>query len=106
MNLVLPVPYPCVSFLCIWMQTLKAQLDCVVDISSYALVPSHPLLSSYPSSLHFAHYDIMFYMNASDIHSHVWYHLNCLRATGTMVSILQEVKGIKDPKSLEIFCSM
>lgn len=44
-TVVLPVPYPCVSFLCIWMQTVKAQLDCVVNISSYALVPSHPHVS-------------------------------------------------------------
>ncbi len=32
----------------------------------------------------------MFYMNASDIYSNVWYHLNSLCVSATMVSFLQE----------------
>ncbi len=33
----------------------------------------------------------MFYMYVSVINSHVWYHLDCLCASGKMVSSLQEV---------------
>ncbi len=53
--------------------------------------PTPPILPFTQLTKNGQQHNIMFYMNASDIYSQFWYNLKGLRASGTMVSILQEV---------------